>query len=68
MTHVERITPIVKIKFKTLMLNSSLCDYSDAYILVRGTISVASASPPPPAANSNNNDEEVVFKNCAPFF
>ena len=29
-----------QIKFKTTMLKSSLCDYSDAYILVKGTISV----------------------------
>ena len=28
-----------QIKFKTTMLKSSLCDYSDAYILVKGTIS-----------------------------
>ena len=27
-----------QIKFKTLMLKSSLCDYSDAYILVKGNI------------------------------
>ena len=26
------------IKFKTSMLRSSLCDYSDTYILVKGTI------------------------------
>ena len=29
-----------QIKFKTSMLKSSLCDYSDEYILVRGTITV----------------------------
>ena len=29
-----------EIKFKTTMLKSSLCDYSDAYIHVRGTITV----------------------------
>ena len=29
-----------QIKFKTTMLKSSVCDYSDAYILVKGTISV----------------------------
>ena len=29
-----------QIKFKTTMLKYSLCDYSDAYILVRGTITV----------------------------
>ena len=27
-----------QIKFKTTVLKSSLCDYSDAYILVKGTI------------------------------
>ena len=31
---------ISSIKFKTSMLNSSLCDYSDAYILVNVTITV----------------------------
>ena len=29
-----------QIKFKTAMLKSSFCDYSDAYILVKGTITV----------------------------
>ena len=29
-----------QIKFKTTMLKSSLCDYSDAYIHVRGTVTV----------------------------
>ena len=40
------------------MLKSSLCDYSDAYILVEGTISIATQV----GANPNNNDKEVVFK------
>ena len=30
-----------QIKFKTSMLKSNLCDYGDAYILVKGTISMA---------------------------
>ena len=47
------------------MLKSSLCDYSDANILVKGTITIVPV--PPPAANPNNNDKEVVFKNCPPF-
>ena len=33
-----------QIKFKTLMLRSSLCDYSDAYILVRAIITKHSSS------------------------
>ena len=49
------------IKFKTLMLKSSLCGYSDTYILVKGTITVAPA--PVPAANLDNNynNKEAVF-------
>ena len=35
------------------MLKSSLCDYSDAYILFKGTISVANTAAA--AANANNN-------------
>ena len=31
------------IKFKTTMLRSNLCDYADAYILVRGTITITDA-------------------------
>ena len=38
------------------MLKSSLCDYKDAYILLKKTISVA-----------NTANAEVIFKNCAPF-
>ena len=31
------------IKFKTTMLRSNLCDYADAYILVKGTITTTGA-------------------------
>ena len=44
------------------MLNSSLCDYSDAYSLVKGTITVA-----PQGDNPNNEDKIVVFENCTPY-
>ena len=30
-----------QIKFNTMMLKSSLCDYSDSYILVKGNITIA---------------------------
>ena len=43
MIHVERITLIVKLSLKTSMLRSSLCDYSDVYILVSGTITITEA-------------------------
>ena len=54
-----------QIKFKTTMLKSSLCDYSDAYILVKGTISVNNTAADGAAANNTN--KKVIFKNCAPF-
>ena len=54
-----------QIKFKTTMLKSSLCDYSDAYILVKGTISANNTAAA--VADANNANRKVIFKNCAPF-
>ena len=54
-----------QIKFKTTMLKSSLCDYSDAYILVKGTITVNNTAAAD--ADANNTNKKVIFKNCAPF-
>ena len=39
------------IRFKTPMLRSNLCDYSDAYILVKGTITITA-----PGVNNNANN------------
>ena len=56
------------IRFKTLMLRSSLCDYSDAYILAKGTVTVTA-----PGANNDANDTRdkrnrpLILKNNAPF-
>ena len=47
------------------MLKSSLCDYSDAYIHVRGTITVNNTAAE--GAVANNNNKKVIFKNCTPF-
>ena len=47
------------------MLRSSLCDYNDAYILVKGNISVNNTEAAGAAANNIN--KKVIFKNCAPF-
>ena len=53
------------IRFKTSMLRSDLFDFSDAYILVKGTITVAAA-----AGNGNiaiKRNRLLVLKNNAPF-
>ena len=47
------------------MLRSSLCDYSGAYILVKGNITVNNTAADGAAANNAN--KKVIFKNCAPF-
>ena len=47
------------------MLKSSFCDYSDAYILDKGTIAVNSTAAA--GADAKNSNKKVIFKNCAPF-
>ena len=47
------------------MLRSSLCDYSDAYILVKGNISVNNTAAAD--ADANNTNKKVIFKNYALF-
>ena len=56
-----------QIKFKTTMLKSSLCDYSDAYILVKGTITITGAGDDAAARQADERDKGVAFKNCALF-
>ena len=48
------------------MIRSNLCDYRDAYILVKVTITVP---PNMPAAGAavNDTNKKVIFKSCAPF-
>ena len=60
----DRYKPSKQIRFKTSMLRSDLCDYSDAYIVVKGDITLTEA------ANRNFVDVRnrfLAFKNNAPF-
>ena len=50
-------------KFKNSMLKSSLCDYSDAYILVNQTVTVPKIAEAGAAANNRKN---IIIKNCVP--
>ena len=54
-----------QINFKTSMLRSSLCDYSDTYILVKGNMSVNNTVAAD--ADTNNTVKKVIFKKCALF-
>ena len=53
-----------QINFKTSMLRSSLWDYSDAYIIVKGNIIVNNNAAD--AADANNTNKKAIFKSCAP--
>ena len=52
-----------QIRFETAMLRSSSFYYSDAYMSVKGTITVVKETDAVP----NNGIKMVIFKNCAPF-
>ena len=47
------------------MLRSSLCDYSNACILFKETITVANTTPA--GAEANNDAKKVIIKKSAPF-
>ena len=49
-----------EIRIKTSMLRSDLCDFSDAYIVVKGDITVTNP-------NNAKRNKAVAFKNNAPF-
>ena len=55
------------IRFKTTMLRSNLCDYADAYILVKGTITITGAGDDDAARQLDERNKGVIFKNCASF-
>ena len=55
------------IKFKTTMVRSNLCDYADAYILVKGTVTITGAGDYDAAKRLDERNKGGIFKNCAPF-
>ena len=55
------------IRFKTTMLRSSLCDYADTYILVKGTITITGAGNDDATKQADERGKGVTPKNCAPF-
>ena len=58
MTHLERIIPTVKLNLKLLKWSS--CDYINAYIIVKQTLTM-------PGAAVNNVNKNRIIRNCAPF-
>ena len=57
----DKYKPNKQIEFKTSILQSDLYDYSNAHIVVRGTITVTGAN------NRDRKNRCLLFKNNAPF-
>ena len=55
-----------QIKFKTSMIRSDLCDYSDAYILVSGAVTITGVGDDN-AKRIDKINTGVIFENCVPF-
>ena len=55
------------IRLKTTMLKSSLCDYSDAYILFKGRVTITVVGDDPAARKVDERNKRVIFKNFDPF-
>ena len=54
-----------QIRFKTSVFRPSLCDYSDSYIILKGTITVRNTAAQSQANNAAN--KKLIFRNCTPF-
>ena len=57
----KNYNPNKEIRIKTSMLRSDLCDFSDAYIVVEGDITLEGDN------NANKRNKNLAFKNNAPF-
>ena len=55
------------IKYITTMLRSNLCDYADASILVKGTITTTGDRGDDAVKRLDERNKVVIFKNCTPF-
>ena len=57
----KNYNPNKEIRIKTSMLRSDLCDFSDAYIVVEGDITLEGDN------DANKRNKNLTFKNNAPF-
>ena len=60
----DRYKPSKQIRFKTSMLRSDLCDFSDAYIVVKGTITLTKTDR---IRFIDIRNRFLAFKNNTPF-
>ena len=61
-TAENRYSTNKQIRFKTPMLRSDFCDYSDAYIVVRGVVTVSAEE-----RDRDETNRDFILKNSSPF-
>ena len=54
-----------QIKFKTMMLKSGLCNYSDDYIITSRTRTITGEGADDDAKRTDEKSKGVIFTNCA---
>ena len=64
MNQEESILQVVILSLKLRFCD--LCDYADAYILVKGTITITGEGKDADARRLDEKNKCVIFKNCAP--
>ena len=60
-------SPNSQIEFKSSMLKSILCVYSNAHILLNVAITVTETGAGDAAKGVDERNKDVIFKNCGPF-
>ena len=63
---IHQINPLNLEQKKSTILKSSLYDYSDAYILVKGKIIITGARVDAEAGQAHEREKGVSFKYCSP--
>ena len=63
MNQEEGILLVVIIKFKTAMIKSSLCDYTNVFILVKGTITITGSGDDAAATRADERNKDLIFRN-----
>ena len=63
----QSYSPGSDIRFKTTMLRSNLFDYADAYILIKGTITMTGTGDDDAEKQLDVRNKGVIYKNCTPF-
>ena len=64
MINQEEHIMMMILNLKTTTLKSNLCDYADAYVRVKGRMTITGAGTDGAARRADERDKGITFKNC----